>query len=186
MSSIASGGDGRARVRAPMAPPTRTQRSGRIASRALSTLMVAWAIGVPLAPLGFSAGGGVAAGSAIVYAAGSLVCHQRPERSFATSGRPWPVCARCAGIYLAAGLVAMAGLVPAVGRALSADAPAWRRRFALALVPVAVTWALERFGLLEVAAPLRAASGAGLGAAVAAAVVSVRARVRPEAREDLR
>ena len=41
-----------------------------------------------------------------VYQAGSLVCHQRPERSFHLAGVQLPVCARCFGLYLsgAAGL----------------------------------------------------------------------------------
>ena len=37
-----------------------------------------------------------------VYAAGHLVCHQRTERSFASCGYQWPVCGRCAGLYMGA------------------------------------------------------------------------------------
>ena len=35
-----------------------------------------------------------------LYAAGSVVCHQLPDRSFFLNGRPLPVCARCTGLYL--------------------------------------------------------------------------------------
>ena len=45
---------------------------------------------------------------AFIFAVGSVVCHQLPERSFFLDGRQLPVCARCTGLYLsgAAGLVA--------------------------------------------------------------------------------
>jgi hypothetical protein len=36
------------------------------------------------------------------YVAGSAVCHQRHERSFAVAGVRQPVCARCSGLYLGA------------------------------------------------------------------------------------
>ena len=38
-------------------------------------------------------------GTALVYVAGGVLCHQRPERSMRVRGTPLPVCARCAGIY---------------------------------------------------------------------------------------
>ncbi len=45
---------------------------------------------------------------AFVFAVGSVICHQLPERSFFFDGRQLPVCARCTGLYLsgAAGLAA--------------------------------------------------------------------------------
>jgi uncharacterized membrane protein len=45
---------------------------------------------------------------AFIFAVGSVICHQLPERSFFFDGRQLPVCARCTGLYLsgAAGLVA--------------------------------------------------------------------------------
>jgi hypothetical protein len=46
-----------------------------------------------------------------VYALGGLICHQRPERSFHFWGAQFPVCARCAGIYVGA----VAGAVAAIG-----------------------------------------------------------------------
>jgi hypothetical protein len=44
--------------------------------------------------------------STVMYVAASRVCHQRAERSFQTHGRSWPVCGRCAGLYLAAPVAA--------------------------------------------------------------------------------
>lgn len=46
----------------------------------------------------------------VLYAAGGLVCHQRPERSFHLGALQLPVCARCLGIYVggAVGLAAWA------------------------------------------------------------------------------
>jgi len=35
-----------------------------------------------------------------MYGAGSFLCHQRPERSFHLWMTAFPVCARCAGIYV--------------------------------------------------------------------------------------
>jgi len=42
------------------------------------------------------------------YLVGSLLCHQRPERSFFLWGSQMPVCARCLGIYAGAALAATA------------------------------------------------------------------------------
>ena len=41
------------------------------------------------------------------YLVGSLLCHQRPERSFFLWGSQMPVCARCTGIYFGAALSAL-------------------------------------------------------------------------------
>ena len=40
----------------------------------------------------------------IVYALGSRICHQRPERSFHLFAAQLPVCARCVGIYAGAAI----------------------------------------------------------------------------------
>ena len=37
---------------------------------------------------------------AFLYASGSVICHQLPERSFFWNGQQLPVCARCTGLYL--------------------------------------------------------------------------------------
>ena len=48
------------------------------------------------------------------YLVGSLLCHQRPDRSFFLWGSQMPVCARCLGIYAGAALAAIA--LPFVAR----------------------------------------------------------------------
>jgi uncharacterized membrane protein len=45
--------------------------------------------------------------SAAIYAIGSYICHQRPERSFELAGAQLPVCARCLGLYGGAALGAV-------------------------------------------------------------------------------
>jgi hypothetical protein len=41
-----------------------------------------------------------------IYAAGSIVCHQLPDRSFHLWGVQMPVCARCTGIYIGGAVAA--------------------------------------------------------------------------------
>jgi|SRR5687768_2914653 len=57
---------------------------------------------------------------AFVYAAGSVICHQLPERSFFLDGRQLPVCARCTGLYLA-------GAAGVLGWCLWKAGRGWRR-----------------------------------------------------------
>ncbi len=45
--------------------------------------------------------------SAAIYQVGSILCHQRPERSFHLWGAQLPVCARCTGLYLGAAIAAL-------------------------------------------------------------------------------
>ena len=82
----------------------------------------------------------------VLYAAGSLICHQIPERSFHLHSFQLPVCARCFGLYAgaAAGSVAwatvwpwLASLLPGRGR--------WRYVLTCAAAaPTVLTLILER------------------------------------------
>lgn len=74
-----------------------------------------------------------------VYAAGRLVCHQRLERSFASCGYQWPVCGRCAGLYMGA---AAGVLIFALWRPDRVAAPTdvWRRRLVCSALPTAALW----------------------------------------------
>ncbi len=136
-----------------------------------------WAGALPLAPvaLASSTTGSVArAAASVVYVAGAVVCHQRLERSFALAGQPWPVCARCAGIYLGAAAaallcLALAGLgarvTPATGRAA---APATARIVvAVAVVPAALSLLWEWTTGVTPSNLVRAATGVLIGAVVA-------------------
>src|SRR3989442_2697765 len=53
--------------------------------------------------------------SGFAYALGSLICHQRPERSFDLFAAQMPVCARCIGLYVGAATGAVMTIVAGVG-----------------------------------------------------------------------
>jgi uncharacterized membrane protein len=123
-------------------------------------LSMAWLLSILTAPLL------PAAISASVYAVGSLVCHQLPERSFHLGGFQLPVCARCVGIY---GGVA----IGALGASVMGPAAVPRRArqiLVLAALPTAVTVALESAGLWPTTNIVRAAAGFPLGLAAALVV----------------
>jgi uncharacterized membrane protein len=105
--------------------------------------------------------GGV--GAAVVYAIGSRICHQRPERSFHTDGVKWPVCGRCAGLYFGAPAGAIAAVI-ALRRRLRERTRWW---LAIAAVPTALTLAIEWSGAAPVTNAMRAASALPLGATIA-------------------
>lgn len=121
--------------------------------------------------------------AAVVRHAGSLICHQRPERSFAYAGTAMPVCARCAGLYVGGAVGAMAWLlIGGVGRALHARARRFanvtvaRRALIIAAVPTLASVALAWSGVWDAPNWLRAALAAPLGAVVAAIVSAVAAK----------
>ena len=85
--------------------PTRTLR------RAFVGASVTWFVVLPLATFASSRPyppTPVYLVSFVTYLVGSLLCHQRPERSFFLWGSQMPVCARCFGIYAGAALAAIA------------------------------------------------------------------------------
>src|SRR5262249_39380666 len=117
-------------------------------------------------------------GAALVYAIGSIVCHQLPGRSFHLWGRQLPVCARCTGIYLGAAVAVLASAIAdrqrAVDRArqrgaLGRPAPGLRPLLVmtLAALPTAATLVFEWTTGITPANWVRAAAGLALGAAAA-------------------
>lgn len=112
----------------------------------------------------------------IVYVAGSYICHQRPERSFWIAGRPMPVCARCAGLYLAAPL----GLAFVVWRSAQRRAMAsvdrtyswWRLALIVAALPMIASVAIE-WGAGLSCNESRALTAVPLGMAVAAVMGAI-------------
>jgi uncharacterized membrane protein len=105
--------------------------------------------------------------AAAIYVAAATVCHQKPDRSFHTHDVKWPVCGRCAGLYLAAPIGAVAAL------ALRGQ---FRRRrdltaLALAASPTAVTFFAEHAGVLDVSTLVRFVAALPLGAALAWVIV---------------
>jgi uncharacterized membrane protein len=117
--------------------------------------------------------------SAATYVAGSLVCHQRPERSFHLEGAQLAVCARCTGLYVGGALGVSCWLLAALlrrrmsGARLLVSAPGVRTMLAIAGAPTLITVATGMLGLWDphnlIRAALATPLGAGIGALVAAA-----------------
>ncbi|MEO6221966.1 MAG: DUF2085 domain-containing protein [Vicinamibacterales bacterium] len=119
--------------------------------------------------------------AAIVYAGAGRVCHQRSERSFHTHDVAWPVCARCAGLYLAAPFAAVLAFRRRSLKALRLQ-PLWL--VAVAAVPTAVTLIWEWGDLGTPSNLLRFATALPLGAAVAFVLIAtVSERQRAESIE---
>ena len=88
-----------------------TGRGRRWISGAFTAVTLAWLALIVLVPaaLARDAGGrAVTLVSAGAYLMGGVVCHQRSDRSFHPGGVQMPVCARCFGLYLGAGLGVLA------------------------------------------------------------------------------
>jgi uncharacterized membrane protein len=114
------------------------------------------------------------------YQMGSVICHQRPERSFSLASVPLPVCARCTGIYAgAAAAAAIALLFGRVGRRGCGTAARWtdlatadsgraaRVALVAAAAPAALTLIYEWLTGRTPSNEIRAATGVLLGAVVA-------------------
>ena len=147
---------------------------------------VAWAAALPSAAL--VAGPFQAPGPSVLsllalatYAVGSLVCHQRPDRSFQLFAVQMPVCARCVGIYVGAAGAAVAlafrgfGSLGIVRTPARGAIPFGRMRTVLlaSALPMAATMGYE---LVTGDAPgnwVRAVSGLPVGASVAWVVCSL-------------
>jgi uncharacterized membrane protein len=71
----------------------------------------------------------------IVYGVGRFICHQRPERSFFWADAPWPVCARCAGIYTGAAIAALMVFCGQRVRRYALSPAAARRSMVVASMP---------------------------------------------------
>jgi uncharacterized membrane protein len=112
---------------------------------------------------------------AFVYAAGSVVCHQLPERSFFYGEWPFPVCARCTGLYLSAalGCAAFWSWRAARARARPLDPRSVLRFTAVAAVPTVLSYALGVAGIWDGSNLTRALLAAPLGLSVGAVVAAV-------------
>jgi uncharacterized membrane protein len=146
--------------------------------RALVVAAVLWLAAIILAPLAIASRlPGISLAATAVYAAGSRVCHQRPERCFWIHGRPMPVCARCSGLYGGAALGAPLALLAAAGIAAARA----RRLIVLAALPTAITWGIEMAGLAHPSNAVRAVAAVPLGALAAWLVVGAARAKRQEA-----
>ncbi len=138
----------------------------------LTCAAVAWLTLVLSAPVALSRGH-LPTLTLAVYRAGSLVCHQRAERSFHLAGAQLPVCARCFGLYLAGA----AGLSLAWLGRRTFSARAVRMLLAVAAFPIVTTVALEWLGAIETSNLQRMVTGLPLG--FVAGVVIVRSLAPP-------
>ncbi len=112
----------------------------------------------------------------LVYAGGSLICHQRPERSQRSCGRQWPVCGRCSGLYLGGAAGAALALAGVARRGTWRQ---WRARVLWAALPTALMWLIEVLGVVDPGTPVRLALALPPGVATALWLAAV-------ARGDLR
>ena len=116
---------------------------------------------------------------AFAYAVGSVICHQRPDRSFFWDGHQLPICARCTGLYLsgAVAFVAWWGV-----RFLRSKPPiAWTppnalRVITLAAIPTAVSWTSGLLSVWDGSNLTRALLAVPLGAAAGELVAAVSSR----------
>jgi uncharacterized membrane protein len=109
--------------------------------------------------------------ASLVYVAGSIVCHQIPERSFHMAGFQLPVCARCTALYAGA---AIGVIVWAVWRPAPFQSPRWARRAVIAAAaPTLITAATAFMGLWDPDNGVRAALAVPLGMTVSAVVMAV-------------
>lgn len=103
--------------------------------------------------------------AAILYALGSRICHQRPERSFHLFAAQLPVCARCAGIYAGAAAGSLLMLSASIRERLFRFSP--RTLLLAGALPTLMTIIIEWSGAWAGANDARAAAGVPLGLAVA-------------------
>jgi uncharacterized membrane protein len=141
-----------------------------------SIAAIVWALALPIAA--FAAGLPGSADIAhwfafVVYAGGSLICHQRPERSFHLFGLPMAVCARCVGLYVGAAIVAACWCLPRMDRDPGLLLPSQARMVLMAAtLPTLVTLAWEWTAGPTPSNWVRAATGLVLGGAIAWIVCS--------------
>ena len=140
-------------------------------ARGLALAAAVWVAAIVAAPVAIHGPSTVVSrGAAAVYLAASLVCHQRPERSFSLQGRPLAVCARCAALYVAA----LAGGVCALLLGIAApEAAGARLLLALAALPTLATWSIEHAGIAPLSNVIRALAALPLGFAAGALVIGI-------------
>ena len=114
--------------------------------------------------------------SALIFSIGSLVCHQRPERSFLWAGHQLPVCARCTGLYLSAlvGVMGWVGIKAAANwRPRSMDPRMARNFFLAAALPTVLSVASGVAGVWDGSNITRALLALPLGATAGVIVAAV-------------
>jgi hypothetical protein len=117
----------------------------------------------------------------VIYAVGSFICHQLPDRSFHLQGAQLPVCARCLGLYSGGAFGTVIGASAIVRRRSSRGRrPARARRWrwtAAAATPTLATIVLEWGFGWPISNIVRAVAALPFGVAVAFVVVRAVATV---------
>ncbi|HJT67719.1 MAG TPA: DUF2085 domain-containing protein [Pyrinomonadaceae bacterium] len=113
---------------------------------------------IVVAPLAAASGHNEIAGA--IYYAFSLLCHQRPDRSFFLDGHKFGVCSRCTGIYFG---FTFTLLVYPLLRSLRTTATPARKWLLLAALPLAIDFSLTFFGIWENTHTSRLLTGLLLG-----------------------
>jgi uncharacterized membrane protein len=119
----------------------------------------------------------------LIFAVGSVICHQRPDRSFFLDGQQLPVCARCTGLYLSGAIGLLAWLIwrrwklaPGSASGLAVDPRAAKIAFVLAAMPTALSLAAGALGVWDGSNVTRAVLAIPLGASAGAIVAAVAAK----------
>jgi uncharacterized membrane protein len=113
---------------------------------------------------------------AFVYAVGSVICHQMPERSFFIDGRQLPVCARCTGLYLGGGAGVLGWLIWKAAQGWRSFFLAPRRVLAIVVaagLPTALSYATGVIGVWDGSNVTRALLAVPLGLSAGAVVAAV-------------
>jgi uncharacterized membrane protein len=146
----------------------------------LSLVASAWVTALLAAP--FAGSRSTVLASGLIYTAGSLICHQDPERSFYLNGAQLPVCARCLGLYVggALGVVAWVGIAgmrrrPSLRAQRVASSPQLRRAIVLIALPTVLSVVVAWLGWSDLQNNARAMLALPLGAVVGAVVCAVAA-----------
>ena len=142
----------------------------RLLRRAFMAATVVWALALPVAAYAAGRASGSPVGAlaaALPYLVGTVICHQRPERSFQLWAQPLPVCARCTGIYAGACLAVLAAAFGSAARVHRA-----RVAFIVAALPTLATLAYEWSTADAPSNTIRALAALPLGAAIARVVLT--------------
>ena len=134
---------------------------------------VLWALTLPASALAASLADSAAQSlAAAVYGFGSVICHQKGERSFHLFAEQLPVCARCTGLYVGAAAIAVPYLFRVRPWSLALPGSAHVRwLLLLASLPAALSIGWE-WATGEVPSnAVRATTGVVLGAAVARVIL---------------
>jgi uncharacterized membrane protein len=143
------------------------------------TATLTWPVLLPAAAYAVSRPTGLPlahAAAALPYLIGAVICHQAPERSFHLWGQQLPVCARCAGIYVGAGLAVLAAAFRTTRVRIASNpartVTAARIALTIAAAPTIATLAYEWVTADATSNIVRALAGLPLGAAAAWVVLT--------------